>query len=102
MVSVYLCYVIKIVSKAEMVLIAKSLSRNHFLKDETIFEKCRLLMDEVKGFYTILVAEICPVMIDVCKNILEFIKIDHKIEDIDSIKTIMMQLKRRSDVSLSV
>lgn len=102
MVSVYLCYVITIISKAEMVLIAKNLSKNHFLKDDAIFEKCRLLMNEVKGFYTILVAEICPVMIDVCKNILEFTKIDHKIENIDSIKTIMMQLKRRSDVSFSV
>lgn len=100
--SVYLCYVIAIVSKAEMVLIAKNLSKNHFLKDDTVFEKCRLLMDEVKGFYAILVAEICPIMIDVCKNILEFIKIDHKIEDIDAIKTIIMQLKRRSDVSFSM
>jgi hypothetical protein len=102
MASVYLCYVIKIVTKAEMALIAKYLSKNHFLKDDSTIEKCRLLMDEVNGFYAILVAEICPVMIDVCKNILEFIKIDHKIEDIDSIKTIMMQLKCRFDVSLSM
>lgn len=102
MASVYLCYVITIISKVEMVSVAKILSKNHFLKDEAIFEKCRWLMDEVKGFYTILVAEICPVMIDVCRNVLEFTKIDHKIEDIDSIKTIMMQLKRRSDASLSV
>ena len=85
-----------------MVLIAKNLSKNRFLKDEAIFEECRMLMDEIKGFYSILVAETCPIMIDVCKNIFEFIKIDHKIDDIDSIKTILMQLKRRSDVSLTL
>lgn len=85
-----------------MVLIAKHLSKNRFLKDASTFEKCRLLMDEVKGFYSILVAEICPLMIEVCKNILEFVQLDHKIQDIDSIRTIIMQLKRRSDVSFSV
>jgi hypothetical protein len=102
MVSVYLIYTIKIISRAEMVLIAKKLSKNHSLKDETDFEKCRLFLDEVKGFYAILVAEICPAMIEVCKNILEFINLDFKIEDLDSIKTIMMQLKNRSDASFSM
>lgn len=92
----------KIISKTEMVLIAKKLSKNHFLKDETDFEKCRLFLDEVKEFYSILIAEICPKMIDICKNVLEFINLDFKIEDIDSIKTIMMQLKHRSDASFSM
>lgn len=85
-----------------MVLIAKKLSKNHFLKEDTDFEKCRLFLNEVMGFYAILVAEICPATIEICKNILEFVKLDFKIEDIDSIKTIMMQLKNRFDASFSM
>lgn len=86
-----------------MVLIAKYLTKNSFSsKDGAAFEKCRSFMDEVKGFYATLVAEICPIMISVCKNIIEFKNLDYKIEDIDCIKTLLMQLKRRADASFSL
>ena len=38
-------------------------------------------------------------MIEVCKNILDLTNIDSKIDDMDTIKTILMQLKRRADAS---
>lgn len=85
-----------------MVLIAKNLTKNSSIKDDASFDRCRSFMDEVKGFYSTLVAELCPVMIEVCKNILEFMNLDYKIEDIDAIKTLLMQLKRRADASFSL
>ena len=104
MTSVYLNYSVLIISKVEMILIAKHLIQysNSSVKDDSAFEKCRAFMDEVKGFYSILVAEICPIMIEVCKNVLEFTNLDHKIENNDAIQTILMQLKRRADVSFSM
>ena len=85
-----------------MVIIAKYLTRNSYIKDEIAFDKCRSFMDDIKGFFAILVAEICPIMIEVCKNILDMTNIDSKIDDMDTIKTIMMQLKRRADASFSM
>lgn len=102
MVSVYFNYTVMILSKAQMVLIAKSLSQKDTSHDDSVADMCRSFMDEVKGFYSILIAELCPVMIEVSKNILEFKNIDSAVEDIDSIKTIFMQLKRRADVSFSM
>ena len=95
-------YIVLMLSKAEMILISKSLSRSSFLKDDLVFDKCRLFMDEIKRFYEILVAEICPIMIEACKNVLEFTNINHKIENEDCIKSLLLQLKRRADVSFSM
>lgn len=100
--SVYLNYTALILSKAEMVIIAKYLTINSNMKDEVTFDKCRSFMDGVKEFFAILVAEICPIMIEVCKNILDLTNIDSKIDDMDTIKTILMQLKRRADASFSM
>lgn len=84
-----------------MVIVAKYLTRNSS-KDEIAFDKCRAFMDDIRGFFIILVAEICPIMIEVCRNILDLTNIDSKIEDMDTVKTIMMQLKRRADASFSM
>ena len=100
--NIYLNYTVLILSKAEMVIIAKYLTRNTSSKDEFAFDKCRSFMDDIKGFFSVFVAEICPIMIEVCRNILDLTNIDSKIEDMDTIKTIMMQLKRRADASFSM
>lgn len=85
-----------------MVIVAKYLTRNSASKDEIAFDKCRSFMDDIRGFFAILVSEICPIMIEVCRNVLDLTNIDSKIEDMDTIKTIMMQLKRRVDASFSM
>lgn len=101
-VSIYVSYSVLILSKVEMVIVSKYLSRNSSLNEEIILENCRSFMADIKGFFAVLVAEICPIMIEVSKNILDFTNIDSKIEDLDCIKTIMMQLKRRADASISM
>ena len=85
-----------------MILVAKHLTKNSSSKDDVAFEQCRSFMDEVKGFYATLIAEMCPLMIEVCKNILQFTNLDFKIDDTDTIKTVLMQLKQRSDASFSL
>lgn len=93
-----------IVSKAQMILIAKYFSKNPHTPspNAVLFETCRAFMDEIKGSYSILVAELCPLMMEVCKSVLEFTNIDHKIEDVEFIKSLLTQLKQRSDVTFSM
>lgn len=101
MVTIYLNYTVMILSKAQMIIIAKNLSQKDISQD-VVFDICRSFMEEVTGFYSILIAELCPVMIEVGKNILEFTNLDFPVDDFDSIKTIFMQLKRRADASFSM
>lgn len=91
-----------ILSKAQMILIAKTLSKNEKIQDNSIFDNCRTFMEEVKQFYSVLIGDICPAMIEVSRNILEFTNLDFPVNDIDSIKCILMQLKRRADATFSM
>lgn len=102
--SAYLNYTVLIVSKAQMILIAKYFSKNTNSpnKEDILFETCRAFMDEIKRFYSILVTELCPLMIEVCRSVLEFTNIDHKIEDVEFMKSLLTQMKRRSDVTFSM
>lgn len=85
-----------------MVLISKELYRASNNANDVVYENCRIFMNEIKGLYALLTAEICSSMVDVCNDVLDLTSIDASIEDIDSIKIIFMKLKRRFDSSISM
>jgi hypothetical protein len=98
----YLSHFALIMSKAQMVIIAKYLSKNQQKNEDDCFDKCRMFMDETKSLLSILISEVCPIMVEVSKNVLEFTSLDTKIEEKDCFNAIFMQLKRRADVSINM
>lgn len=99
MITIYMNYTTLIFSKAQMVLIAKSFSKGSTLNEDQTLDSCRIFMDEMKGFYATLTAELCPKFLEICENVLKFTDVGTKLEDIESSKTILYQLKRQADAS---